>query len=147
MIVFTKTWRLMDDTRAILVGHVSVHNYAESPVLVLRKVQSGEKATTRLGEGLIRHLLGKILKHGRVSPTSHVLASELTDFLELGLFRIFVYGFQSRFKKNIIQAAFLVVYFYVIVVWVNAERKIRRKCPGCSRPGQNTCLWIVDERE
>lgn len=50
MIVFTEGWCLMDNTRAILVGHVSVHKYAERPILILRKVQSDEKATTCLGE-------------------------------------------------------------------------------------------------
>ena len=86
MIVFTKGWSLMDDTRAIFVGHVSVHNNAESPIFILRKVQFGNN----LEENRLGYLLGEILKHGRVSPASHILTSELADFLEFRLFRIFV---------------------------------------------------------
>lgn len=37
MIVFTETWRLMDDTCAIFIRHISVHNYAEGSILVLDK--------------------------------------------------------------------------------------------------------------
>lgn len=147
MIVFTEGWCLMDDTRAVLVGHVGVHNYAESPILILRKgsvrLEGNHPPRTRL----IGHLLGEILEHWRVSPASHVLASELTNFLELDLFRVFVQGHQARFKKNVIHAAFLVVYFDVIQVWMDTERKIRWKRPGRSRPGQKRRLWIVDERE
>ena len=39
MIVFAEGWCLMDDTRAVLVSYVRVHKYAESPILVLRKVR------------------------------------------------------------------------------------------------------------
>ena len=39
MIVFTEAGRLMDDTRAILIRHISVHNYTEGFILVLGKDQ------------------------------------------------------------------------------------------------------------
>ena len=39
MIVFTEAGRLVDDTRAILIRHISVHNYAEGFILVLGKDQ------------------------------------------------------------------------------------------------------------
>ena len=39
MIVFTETGRLMDDTSAILIRHISVHNHAEGSILVLGKDQ------------------------------------------------------------------------------------------------------------
>ena len=39
MIVFTEARRLMDDTRAIFIRHIGVHNYAEGSILVLGKDQ------------------------------------------------------------------------------------------------------------
>jgi hypothetical protein len=37
VIVFTKAGRLMDNTGAVLIRHISVHKYAEGSVLILYK--------------------------------------------------------------------------------------------------------------
>jgi hypothetical protein len=37
VIVFTEGGCVMDDTGAILIRHISVHNYAEGSILILRK--------------------------------------------------------------------------------------------------------------
>ena len=49
MIVFTEAGRLMDDTRAILIRHISVHNYTEGPILILGKDQLIRRERPREG--------------------------------------------------------------------------------------------------
>ena len=90
MVVFTEAWCLMDDTRTVLVSHVSIHEHAEGAILILREGSRSLECDDCTRSRLVLHLLREILKHGRISPASHILASKLTDFLELDLFRIFI---------------------------------------------------------
>jgi len=136
----------MDDTRAVFIRHISVHNHAERLILVLGKDQPVRWCRV-LNEKQVAHLLRKVLKYGVVPPTPHVLALELTDLLDLGLLRVLVHGHQARFQKDEILASLLVVYLEISKVGVHAEGQVGRKCPWSRRPSQKRRLWIVHKRE
>jgi hypothetical protein len=147
MIVFTEAGSLMDDTRTILIRHISVHNYAEGFILVLGKDQLVRRERPREDRRQVAHLLREVLEHWSIPPTSHILATEQIDLLDLGLFRVLVHGYQARFRKNVILVALLVVYFNIIVVRMHAECEIGGKCPRRRRPGQKRCLWVIHKWE
>ena len=145
MVVFTEAGCLMNDTRAILIRHISIHDYTEGSVLVLSKDQLVRREWP--GKRQVAHLLRKVLEHWSVPPTSHILTAEQTDLLDLGLLRVLVHGHQARFQKNVILVALLVVYFDITEVWMHAEPEIGGKCPRRRRPGQKRRLWIIHKWE
>jgi len=88
MIIFAESRRLVDDTRAIIICHICIHEDAESFILELK---SRSQFRVEYDEWSVRfHLISEELKQRGISPSLHIRAFELANFFVFGFFGILV---------------------------------------------------------
>ena len=135
VIVLSKRRGLVDDTGTRGVGNVLVGHNSERPVLVL---------------------LGKVVKHGHISPSDHVFTLKSADLFEfwlglgVGLFLwvvSLVDSGQEVFEQDKVLISLKVVDFDVSKVGVDTKTQIGRKGPGSGGPGEQRSGRVVDKGE
>jgi hypothetical protein len=159
VIVLTERRRLVDDTGTGRVGDIGVGEDSERAVLVLSPKRQHWFDFTTNEEPNRTHLLGKVIEHGNISPSNHILALETADLLELWLllvlFRVglfparvlFVDGAQQVLEEDEVLIPLKVVDLDIGEVGVDAEAEVGWEGIRGGRPGEEGGRGVVDEGE
>jgi hypothetical protein len=150
IIVLSPGWSLVNDTGTGLFGDIVVGQDSESSVLILIvSFQAGSSCSPT-------YLLSKVVKHGNVSPSNHILSLEASDLLELGLLLgvgllssgiFLVDGTEQLFEQDKVLSSLEIVDLDVGEVGVDTEGQVGSEGVRCSSPSEKRGGGIVDQGE